>query len=127
VASQPGNTVYAPATPVSRSFTVQAAYTITPTPNTETVVVGGIAFFALEVHSTTGFNGSITLNCSGGPTGATCKDFPMTIGLIDGYGLALSEIQFPANTSPGSYTMTFTGVSGAISNSATATVTVKPL
>ena len=125
VASQPGNAVYAAATPVSQSFTVQAAYTITPIPNAETVVVGDIAAFALEVHSTTGFNGNITLSCSGGPSGTSCADFPATIRLINGYGLAISGILFPKNTPPGTYTVTFKGISGAITNSATATFTVK--
>ena len=91
----------------------------------KTVVLGGVAAFALEVRSTTGFNGSIKLSCSGGPAGATCVDLPMTLHLTNGTGLAISGIFFPRNTAPGTYTMTFTGVSGAISNSATATFTVK--
>ncbi|HME09854.1 MAG TPA: PASTA domain-containing protein, partial [Bryobacteraceae bacterium] len=125
VASQPGNAVYAAAMPVSQSFTVQAAYAIIPIPGAETVVLGDIAAFALELHSTTGFNGNITLSCSGGPSGTTCTDFPTTIRLFDGYGLAFSGVLFPKNTPPGTYTMTFKGVSGAITNSATATFTVK--
>ncbi|MGA2601334.1 MAG: choice-of-anchor tandem repeat GloVer-containing protein [Bryobacteraceae bacterium] len=125
VASQGGGSGYAPATPVSQSFTVQAAYTITPNPSAETVVLGGLAAFELEVRSTTGFSGSIKLSCSGGPSGTTCADFPMTIRLTNGYGLAISGIVFPRNTPAGTYTITFTGVSGAISNSATATFTVK--
>ncbi len=125
VASQAGGDGYAPATPVSQSFTVIAAYTITPIPGAENVILGGVAAFALEVRSTTGFNGSIKLSCSGGPAGATCVDLPMTLHLTNGTGLAISGIFFPRNTAPGTYTMTFTGVSGAISNSATATFTVK--
>jgi hypothetical protein len=126
VASQGGGSGYAAATPVSQSFTIQAAYTITPNPSSETVVVGGLAAFVLQVRSTTGFNGSIKLSCSGGPAGTTCEDFPMTIRLTNGYGLAVSGIMFPRNTAPGTYTITFTGISGAISNSATATFTVRP-
>jgi len=78
------------------------------------------------VRSTTGFTGSITLSCSGGPSGASCTDLPATIRLFDGYGLAFSGVLFPKSTPPGTYTMTFKGVSGAITNSATATFTVKP-
>jgi hypothetical protein len=126
VATQPGTTVYAPAAPVSQGFTVQAAYTITPIPTAEMVKVGDIAAFALELHSTTGFNGTITLSCSGGPDGTSCKDFPMIVRLIDGYGLAISGIQFPQSTPQGTYTITFKGASEGITNSATATFTVKP-
>jgi hypothetical protein len=104
---------------------VQAAFTITPVPSSETVVRGDFVAFALEVRSTTGFTGSVTLSCSGGPAGSSCTDFPMTIHVLDGFGLAFSEINFPANTQPGVYTITFTGVSGSIMNTATATFTVK--
>jgi hypothetical protein len=124
VASQPGSAAYAPAPPVSQSFTVQAAYTITPIPN-EMVSVGDIATFALELRSTTGFNGSIALSCSGGPAGTSCMDFPTIVRLFDGYGLAISGIQVPKSTPPGTYTITFKGVSGGITNSATATFTLK--
>jgi sugar lactone lactonase YvrE len=125
VASQPGNLVYAAATPVSESFAVAAAFTITPLPNSETVFAGGIAAFVLELQSKTGFNGNITLTCSGGPAGSQCQDFPQTIRLIDGYGLAISSILCPKNTAPGTYTITFTGTSGAVVNTATATFIVK--
>jgi hypothetical protein len=125
VASQAGNTVYAAATPVSQSFTVVAAFTITPLPPSETAFIGDIAAFALELRSTTGFTGNITLSCSGGPAGSHCQDFPQTVRLFDGFGLAISGILFPENTAPGTYTITFTGVSGAITNTATATFTMK--
>jgi hypothetical protein len=113
------------AAPVSQSFTVEAAYTITPIPN-EMVTVADIGTFALEVRSTTGFNGSITLSCSGGPAGTSCMDFPAIVRLFDGYGLAISGIQVPKSTPQGTYTITSKGVSGGITNTATATLTVKP-
>jgi hypothetical protein len=101
------------------------SFTITPLPPSETVFPGGIAAFALELRSTTGFNGNVTLSCSGGPSGSYCLSFPQTVRLINGKALAVSGIVFPQKTPPGTYTVTFTGVSGSLTNTAKATFTVK--
>ncbi len=119
-ASQPGNASYAPATPVSQSVLVTAAFTLTATPNVETVRRGNIAAFLLELQAAGGFNGKVTLTCSGGPSGSYCADFPMTVSFQKGFALALSGIYFPPTTPPGTYTLTFTGTSGAVSNTTTA-------
>jgi hypothetical protein len=49
----------------------------------------------------------------------------MTVSFHKGQALALSGIFFPPTTPPGTYTITFTGTSGTIKNSATATFTVR--
>jgi FG-GAP-like repeat/Abnormal spindle-like microcephaly-assoc'd, ASPM-SPD-2-Hydin len=125
-ASQLGNNIYAAATRVSQSFTVSPAanFTITPIPPAETVYGGVLGGFILELQSVKGFNGSVTLSCSGGPTGSSCLDLPNTIK-VDGTAFAVSGILFPVNTKQGTYTITFTGVSGSLKNSATATFTLK--
>jgi hypothetical protein len=125
-ASQAGNSTYAPASPVTQSFTVSAAanFTLTPLPPSETVYCGVLAAFLLELQSEKGFNGNVTLSCSGGPAGAKCADLPQTLHL-NGTALAVSGILFPAGTKAGTYTMTFTGVSGSLKNSTTAQFTVK--
>jgi Bacterial Ig-like domain (group 3) len=99
-------------------------FTITPIPPQENALRGDIAAFILEIKSVQGFNGNVTLSCSGGPTGSKCVDLPMTVR-VDGTALAISGILFPDNSTPGVYTITFTGVSGAITSTATATFTVK--
>jgi hypothetical protein len=58
------------------------------------------------------------------PAGSKCADFPKTIH-VNGTAYALSVMLFPTNTKPGTYTITFTGVSGSLSNSTTARFTVK--
>lgn len=124
-ASQAGNVVYAAAQPVSQQLTVIAAFTITPNPHSETIYRGDIAAFLLKLQAASGFTGNVKLSCSGGPAGSYCTDFPMTVSFNKkGIALALSGIYFPPSTKPGTYTLTFTGVSGAISNTATATFTV---
>jgi hypothetical protein len=124
LASQGGSTTYAPATPVSQSFTGSPAanFTITATPPAETVYGGGLGAFILELQSVKGFNGSVTLSCSGGPTGSYCVDLPQTVK-VNGTPFAVSGILFP-NTNPGTYTITFTGVSGSLNKRTTATFTV---
>jgi hypothetical protein len=125
-ASQAGNAAYAAATPVSQSFSVVSAatFTITPNPPSETVKRGNVAGFILQLKSVNGFNGNVRLSCSGGPTGSYCANFPMTVRL-NGTAYAVSGIFFPKNTAPGTYTITFIGVSGALTNTATAKFTVQ--
>ncbi len=99
-------------------------FTITPIPAAETVSRGVLGAFILELNSVKGFNGNVTLTCAGGPTGSTCTDFPMTVKL-NSTAYAISGILFPKNSTPGTYTLTFTGVSGPLTNTATAKFTVK--
>jgi hypothetical protein len=99
-------------------------FTITVIPPQETVLRGDIAAFILELKSVNGFNGNVKLSCSGGPAGSECADLPTTVR-VNGTAYAISGVLFPKNSTPGIYTMTFTGVSGAISSTATATFTVK--
>ena len=116
---------YAPATPVTQSVAVSLAanFTITPEPGSETVNAGIVAAFVLELQSVNGFNGNVKLTCSG-PAGAVCMDLPQTVK-VNGTALAISGILFPANTKAGTYTITFTGVSGSLTNTATAKFTIK--
>ena len=123
-ASQAGNPMYAAAPTVSQSLTVIAAFTITPSPSSETVLVGTLGAFTLQLQQASGFTGKVTLSCAG-PAGSYCTNFPMTVSFVNGKALAVSAIFFPLNTPPGSYTVTFTGVSSAIMDSATATFIVK--
>jgi Bacterial Ig-like domain (group 3)/MBG domain (YGX type)/Beta-propeller repeat len=127
-AKQLGNNLYAAATPVSQSFTVLAAsnnsFTITPIPAAETINRGVLGIFILQLNSVNGFNGNVTLSCSGGPAGAKCTDFPQTVK-VKGTAYALSGILFPNNSTPGTYIITFTGVSGSLRSTATAKFTVK--
>lgn len=125
-ASQAGNGTYAPAAPVAQSFTVtpEANFTITPVPASETVYRGVLAGFVLQLKSVNGFNGTVTLSCSGGPSGSHCADLPQTVH-VNGTAWAVSGILFPRTTAPGTYTITFTGVSGSLTNTAAAKFTVK--
>ena len=122
-ASQAGNANYAAASPVSVSFAVTSAagFTLTATPNSETIHRGILAAFLLEAQSLNGFSGNVKITCSGGPSDSVCGDFPQTLKLQPNkLALAISGILFPANTTPGTYTLTFTGTSGSTTVTTTA-------
>ena len=87
-------------------------------------MLGNITAFALELKSVQKFNGNVTLSCSGGPAGSKCANLPQTVR-VNGTALAISGILFPKGTAKGTYTMTFTGVSGSLRHSATAQFVVK--
>lgn len=100
------------------------SFSITPTPGAETILRGNIAAFILNLKSVNGFSGRVKLSCSGGPAGSYCVNFPMTVGL-NGTAKAVSGIFFPKNAKQGTYVVTFTGISGTLTNTATAKFTVK--
>ncbi len=101
-----------------------AGFTITVIPPQEKVRIGNVAAFILQLESVHGFSGNVKLSCSGGPVGSECANLPMTVGL-NGTAYALSGILFPKNTTPGTYTITFTGVSGTITSTGNAMFTVE--
>lgn len=122
-ASQPGNSIYA-ATSVIQSTLVIPAFTITPNPPSETAYRNKVAAFLLQLQAASGFNGSVTLSCAG-PSGSYCVDFPMNVHFNQGRALAITGIFFPAKTTPGTYTVTFTGTSGSVAGTGTASFIVK--
>jgi hypothetical protein len=125
-AAQPGNANYSAAPTVTQSIVVTspASFTITPVPGTETISRSVIGAFLLELQSVGGFNGNVTLGCSGGPAGSQCANLPETVK-VNGTALAVSGILFPKTAKAGTYTLTFTGTSGSVKSSTTATFIVK--
>ncbi len=128
-ASQGGSTNFAAATAVDQSFTVNAAasdFKLIATPSSEAIKRGNLAVFLLEVQSLNSFSGSVKITCSGGPSDSVCADFPQTLKLSPNKtALAISGILFPKDTTPGTYTLSFTGTSGSTTSSTTAKFTVQ--
>ena len=125
-AAQPGNAQYTAAAPVTQSLTVTPAanFTITPIPPAEVVYRDRLGGVILKLQSVHGFSGEVTLSCSGGPAGTKCANLPGTV-YVNGTAYAVSGVLFPANTPDGTYTITFTGVSGSLSSRTSAKFTVK--
>jgi hypothetical protein len=122
-ATVPATTNYLPGS-AAYTFTVAPPYTITVDPIITTVCRGAVAAFVLNVQSLGVFKGNVTLSCAGGPTGASCVDFPKTVP-VNPTGLAASGFLVPLKAATGTYTVTFTGVSGQQSATTQATITVK--
>lgn len=109
---------------VTLQVTPASNFSVKPIPASETLSRGNLAAFALQLDSINGFTGNVALSCSGGPAGAVCADLPRIVKL-NGRAYAISGILFPRSTNPGTYTITYTGVSGSLTNRNTATFVVK--
>ena len=72
-ADQSGNSSYAPATPISHSFTISASpsFTLTATPSALSLAQGSTAAVSISIAPSNGFTGSVTLATSGLPSGVT--------------------------------------------------------
>jgi hypothetical protein len=64
------------------------------------------------------------VRCSGDPAESKCFDLPKAVH-VNGTAYMVSGILFPKNTKPGTYIITFTGVSGGLTNTANAKFTVR--
>ena len=119
-ASQSGGVDYTAAVSVEISFRV-TGFTLRARPESETIRRGKRAIFLLEVKSVNGFAGDVSLGCSGGPTDSVCRDFPRRVYVKAGRtALALAKIFFRERDAQGTYTITFTGSSGAETDTTTA-------
>lgn len=72
-----------------------------------------------------GFKGTIQIACSSSISASVCVDLPRDVKVQNGPALAIVALLFPAKTPLGTYTVTFKGVSGAVTSSATATFTIE--
>ena len=102
-----------------------ASFTMAVNPPSQTLYAGDLAIFVVQLQASKGFNGAVSLSCSGGPTGSYCITWPSTVTFYNGQAWALAGLLLPSNAAAGSYPVTFSGVSGGASSSATASVTVQ--
>ncbi len=99
-------------------------FTITATPASQTVTVGSATTYTTTVTAQNGFSGTVALSATGLPTGVTANFNPASVSTSGSSSVALST---SSSTPPGTYTLTFTGTSGSLQHSATATLIVNPL
>jgi len=103
-------------------------FTISVSPTTETIPPGHMAVYTLTLSSTTDFTGTINLTCSSnGPPNSTCTIIPSSVTLTSGSETAkvTVDLAVPKGASKGTFTLTFTGTSGTLTHSTTATLKVK--
>ncbi len=101
---------------------VQAAgdYTVTVTPASRKVVQGAHTSWTATVTPQNGFSDPVTLSVSGLPAGVTASFSVPTLTS----GNSTLNVVVGASVAPGTYPFTITGMSGALTHSASATLTV---
>jgi subtilisin-like proprotein convertase family protein len=101
-------------------------FTISATPASQTVTQGGSTSYTATVTSVNGFSSATTLSVSGLPSGASAgfSPNPVTPPAGGSTGSTLS-VTTAAGTPAGTYTLTITGTSGALSHSTTVTLAVQ--
>jgi serine protease len=110
---------------VTQPVTVAAPYfTVSVSPATQTVSQGQSAVYTVDVAALEGFVGDVTLDLSS--ASALDADVEFVPNPVAAGGSATLTITTSAATELGNYTLTITGVSGALTHSATAILQVWP-
>jgi hypothetical protein len=104
--------------------TTAAGFTVSAMPlSPATVVAGSSASSTISVTPTFGFNGSVTLSCSGLPTGANCSFNPAT--LTNASGKSALTVTTSSTLAAGKYPFTVNGVSGSVESGTGLTLLVQ--
>ena len=97
-------------------------FTLTATPASRTVTVGGATTYTATAAPLNGFTGAVALTVSGLPAGTTGSFNPTSI--TGGSGNSTLTVTTSGTTPVGSYTLTLTGTNGSLIHSATVTLVV---
>lgn len=114
-----GITRTAPVTLVITNLAVPG-FSISATPSSQNIVIGGNTSYSVTVGSLNGFSGTVALSVSGLPAHVSGSFSPATI--TGGGGSSTLSITTATNTPEGDYPLTITGVSGALTNTTTVTL-----
>ncbi|MCZ2078833.1 MAG: peptidoglycan DD-metalloendopeptidase family protein [Bryobacterales bacterium] len=106
---------------VTLNVTAPADFSLSASPSAQSVVAGSSAAYTATVSALSGFTGNVSLSVSGLPSGATASFSPSTVA---GSGSSTLTINTSGGTAPGSYPLTITGASGALSHTAGVTLNV---
>ncbi|HLX84210.1 MAG TPA: hypothetical protein VKR59_09945 [Terriglobales bacterium] len=101
--------------------TAQPTFSMTVSPNSQTIGIGAVTNYTLTTTAANGFSGVIDLNVTGLPPNSSANFVPET---ITGSGSSTLTITTTGNTPPGTYPLTFTGTSGSLVETATAALVV---
>jgi len=107
----------------SATLVVSAApgFTISVTPASETIGIGGGTTFTTTLASKNGFTSNVSLTVDGLPSGSSATFSPTT---VTGSGSSTLSLTSTAAIAPGSYTLTFIGTSGSLTSNTTAMLVV---
>ena len=109
------------------SLTVTATpldFSVTAAPSSQSVVAGSSASYIVYVNPQAGFTGTVTVTCSGLPSGASCS--PASVVVQSGGGQVSVPLTVTTSTSNvgGPFSFTITGTSGTVVQTTTASLTV---
>jgi uncharacterized membrane protein len=96
-------------------------FSISGTPSSQTVTAGNGTSYTGTITALNGFSGNVALSATGLPTGATASFNPTS---VTGSGSSAVSISTLTSTPAGMYTVTLTGTSGSLQQSATVTLNV---
>jgi YD repeat-containing protein len=96
-------------------------FSLSASPSSSTVNVSSGTSYTLTISPLNGFTGTVNLNVTGIPPGASASIVPAS---ITGSGSATVTINTGANTPPLAYPLTFVGTSGSLTHTATASLVV---
>src|SRR5205807_310246 len=96
-------------------------FSLSASPVSQSVTAGNSVTYTAGVIVLNGFTGSVALNATGLPAGATAGFSPAS---ISGSGSSTLTVSTAASTPAGSSTLTITGTSGGVAHSVTVTLVV---
>jgi hypothetical protein len=99
--------------------TASPDFTVSATPSSATVAVGGSTSYGVTAAGTNGYNGTVNWSVSGLPGGATGSFTPTS-----GMSSAL-DVTTTSSTAGGTYPLTITGSDGALTHSTQVTLVVQ--
>jgi hypothetical protein len=108
-------------TMVSLTINPPPDFSLGVAPASQTVTAGNGTTYTATVGALNGFTGSVSLNVSGLPSGATGTFSPTSISTS---GTSSLTITTTAATAPGTYTLTITGTSGLLTHTSTVSFVV---
>jgi hypothetical protein len=99
-----------------------ADFSLSPSPASQTVIQGAATSYTINIARTGGFTGAVTFSISGLPAGATGTFNPNPATATS----STLNVTTAATTPTGSYVLTITGTSGALTRTTTVTLVVNP-
>jgi len=99
-----------------------ADFGLAVSPASRTVFRGGSTSWTVNVSTTNGFAGTVSLSAAGLPSGATASFSPSTVSAP---GSSKLTVRTGSRTPRGTYTMTVSGASGSKTHQTTTTLTIR--
>jgi Thaumatin family/Malectin domain len=96
-------------------------FTISASPGSQSVPIGGSTTYTVATTAQNGFTGTVALSVSGLPSGATASFTPAS---INGAGSSSLSVTTSGSTPAGTFALTITGASGSLSHSTKVTLAV---